>query len=482
MSGRAVSHGMAGRWAERARRARWIAGCAWGQAGDWDRHASEGSGVTTTGGRGARRSTPAAGAPAFGRPLYRCPANGRAENRLRQDWFGPRGQLLKSGATPRSRIAQGRHQAADGAQGLAFARPESIAVGIPAWSLRGVLWPACSTCVCCTARSRSTSSPSRIERAIAEEVAGLHVHIEGVALRLGDGGQLEFELKNVRVTDAGGVPLASLPPRSVSLSRKALLSGRIAPESVDLIAPRLSLFYSEDGTLSLKFAPPAETHRKRAGAIAGAARHGAARRRRAAGNRRRRRVARPHRPRQGAVRDLRARTAARARQRLPARDRTQGPPPSSSTTAAARASGACPSSTSISTTGAAAARLPAAPRSTRCRARGPSTSAPTSTRTAKTLQLAVSVQGLVPRGLARTLPQLAGLESLDVPVWGDARLDLSSTGEILSGTIGIDAAPGQVLLPWLAATPLTYRRRSSLAVLQPRRAPFRGRALGARLG
>ena len=72
----------------------------------------------------------------------------------------------------------------------------------------------------------------------------------------------------------------------------------------------------------------------------------------------------------------------------------------------------------------------------------------------KTLQLAVSVQGLVPRGLARTLPQLAALESFDVPVWGDAKLDLSSTGEILSGTIGIDAAPGQVLLPWLAATPL----------------------------
>ena len=71
---------------------------------------------------------------------------------------------------------------------------------------------------------------------------------------------------------------------------------------------------------------------------------------------------------------------------------------------------------------------------------------------AKSLQLAVSVQGLVPRGLARTLPQLAGLESFDVPVWGDAKLDLSSTGEILGGTIGIDAAPGQVLLPWLVAT------------------------------
>ena len=85
---------------------------------------------------------------------------------------------------------------------------------------------------------------------------------------------------------------------------------------------------------------------------------------------------------------------------------------------------------------------------------GPSTSAPTSTRTPSRLQLAVSVQGLVPRGLARTLPQLAVLESFDVPVWGEAKLDLSSAGEILSGTIGIDAAPGQVLLPWLAATPL----------------------------
>ena len=43
------------------------------------------------------------------------------------------------------------------------------------------------------------------------------------------------------------------------------------------------------------------------------------------------------------------------------------------------------------------------------------------------------------------------------------RLDLSNTGEILSGTIGIDAAPGQVVLPWLAATPLHDRRRRTVA-------------------
>ena len=93
-----------------------------------------------------------------------------------------------------------------------------------------------------------------IERAIAEEVAGVHVAIESVDLRLADGGQVEFELKNVRVTDSGGVPLVIAPSASVSLSRKALLRARIAPESVDLISPRLSLFYGEDGTLALKFA------------------------------------------------------------------------------------------------------------------------------------------------------------------------------------------------------------------------------------
>jgi len=62
-----------------------------------------------------------------------------------------------------------------------------------------------------------------IERAIAEEVAGVHVAIESVDLRLADGGQVEFELKNVRVTDSGGVPLVIAPSASVSLSRKALL-------------------------------------------------------------------------------------------------------------------------------------------------------------------------------------------------------------------------------------------------------------------
>jgi hypothetical protein len=94
-----------------------------------------------------------------------------------------------------------------------------------------------------------------IERAIADELAGPRVKIESVALGLNDRGLLQFELKNVRVSDAGGETLVAAPSVAMSLSRTALFSGRIAVESLDLTSARLVLFYADDGTLSLKFSP-----------------------------------------------------------------------------------------------------------------------------------------------------------------------------------------------------------------------------------
>ncbi len=85
----------------------------------------------------------------------------------------------------------------------------------------------------------------------------LSVRIETVALRLNDVGLLQFELGNVRVTDAKGEPLTMAPSALVSLSRRALLVGRLAVETIDLVSARLTLFYSDDGTLSLKFSPSA---------------------------------------------------------------------------------------------------------------------------------------------------------------------------------------------------------------------------------
>src|SRR5262249_29187645 len=94
--------------------------------------------------------------------------------------------------------------------------------------------------------------------AIAEELAGFGVEIDNVAARLNDRHQLEFELSNVRIADPSHAPLAVAPSATFSISHRALLQGRIAPESVDLISPRLVLYYGEDGKLSLQFSAPGE--------------------------------------------------------------------------------------------------------------------------------------------------------------------------------------------------------------------------------
>ncbi len=285
-----------------------------------------------------------------------------------------------------------------------------------------------------------------IEKAIGEELSGLRVRIEGVTLRLADSGEPEFELKNVRVADARDAPLALAASATVSLSHRALLAARIAPESVALVSPRLSLFYNEEGTLSLKFAAPiegsdvqrAKAQPTRVAAEAAPAGEGAL-------------------ARIDLVKVL-SESSASARRREYASSYLRGIGLKAATVVIDN--GTRKSIWHVPELDIdldhRRSRSSIAGRVTIDSLAGPWT---INFRTyehenAKALQLALSVQGLVPRGLARTLPQLAGLESFDVPVWGDAKLVLSSSGEILSGEIGVDAAPGRVLLPWLAATPL----------------------------
>lgn len=281
-----------------------------------------------------------------------------------------------------------------------------------------------------------------IERAIAEETSAVGVAIEDVSLRLGEGGQIELELKNVRVTDTGDVPLAMAPSALISLSRKALLRGRIAPESVALVQPRLSLFYSEDGRLALKFATPAEpSGSERAKALAPAPRVPAKAPVAASGQA----EAEGGLGRIDLVKVL-SESSARARRRERA-------------SAYLREIGLKSATVIIDHSGRKSVwHVPElgvdldhrrSRSSIAGRAKVDSLAGPWTVdfrtyeheATGK-LQLAVSVQGLVPRGLARALPQLAALEVVDVPLWAEAKLDLSSTGEILSGTIDIDAAPG----------------------------------------
>ena len=312
-----------------------------------------------------------------------------------------------------------------------------------------------------------------IERAIAEEIAGVRRRHRGrrpaPGRRRPDRVRAQERARH-RCRRRGRWSIA--PSASVSLSRKALLSGRIAPESVDLISPRLSLFYSEDGTLALKFAPPAEPAGSERAKLAGPARLG-----RGAGCA----SCRPGEA-DGALGridlvKMLSESSARARRREHASAYLREIGLKSATVVIDH--GGRKSIWRVPELGidldhrAAAARSPAGPRSSRSPAPGPSTSAPTSIEAANTLQLAVSVQGLVPRGLARTLPpaggpgkpRRAGVGRCPARPFQHRRDPERHHRHRRRAGAGVAAVAG--------GDAAAHRRRPSGAVLQPRRAPVR---------
>ena len=99
---------------------------------------------------------------------------------------------------------------------------------------------------------------SPIEQAINREFSGYQVRIGGAVIKHeGGNNDVRFRLVNVRILDGGGAVVAEAPAASVSLSAQALLAGRIAPAGVSLIAPKVTLSYSEAQGLALSFATDA---------------------------------------------------------------------------------------------------------------------------------------------------------------------------------------------------------------------------------
>ena len=97
-----------------------------------------------------------------------------------------------------------------------------------------------------------------IEAAINGELSDVHVKIDDAILqRAPDGPGVLFRLRNIRLVDKDGSILAQAPFAAIGMSGSALLSGRIAPGSVDFIGPRLLLFYDDAQGLSLSFSRPA---------------------------------------------------------------------------------------------------------------------------------------------------------------------------------------------------------------------------------
>lgn len=95
-----------------------------------------------------------------------------------------------------------------------------------------------------------------LEEAINSELAHAELRIkidDAILKREKDGPGVNFRLLNIRLIDKQGAVVAQAPQAAIGLSGRALLSGRIAPGSVDFIGPRLLLFQSKEGGLSLSF-------------------------------------------------------------------------------------------------------------------------------------------------------------------------------------------------------------------------------------
>lgn len=92
-----------------------------------------------------------------------------------------------------------------------------------------------------------------IETAINAEIAPLRAEIGGAVIRYEAGARdVRFRLEKVVIRGEDGSIVADAPSAGISLSARALLIGRIAPSSIDLIRPRLQLEYSDTGGLSLR--------------------------------------------------------------------------------------------------------------------------------------------------------------------------------------------------------------------------------------
>lgn len=92
---------------------------------------------------------------------------------------------------------------------------------------------------------------------IASELPGLTASVGDTVVTLTPSGGLEFRLIDLRLLERDGSPVVSAPVAAIGLSDQSYMSLRVVPERVELIEPRLALSYSDAGGLSLRFSAPA---------------------------------------------------------------------------------------------------------------------------------------------------------------------------------------------------------------------------------
>jgi len=102
-----------------------------------------------------------------------------------------------------------------------------------------------------------------IAQSLSAELGDHSIEIDDAIARLTPAGDVEFRLRDVRLLNADRKPVAAAPLAAFSMSGEALWSGRLTPERIILIEPRVTLTVAPPGeparppTLRVDAQPPA---------------------------------------------------------------------------------------------------------------------------------------------------------------------------------------------------------------------------------
>jgi hypothetical protein len=97
-----------------------------------------------------------------------------------------------------------------------------------------------------------------LARSIQAELPDTSATVEDALVTLSGDGKLELRLRGLMLADQAGAPIAVAPQAAFAISLAALWSGRIAPERVTLLEPRVLVSYTPEAGLALSFSRPIE--------------------------------------------------------------------------------------------------------------------------------------------------------------------------------------------------------------------------------
>ena len=314
-----------------------------------------------------------------------------------------------------------------------------------------------------------------IERGINAELANNSVKIEGAELYLTDRGAFEFRLRQLTVFDNDGDAIGGSPLAAVNISGAALWRLRVVPARVELIDPEINLVYTDADGLALDEVVRGPVPARRPGAPG----------------------PRQERLNPGAEPEQENSTAIK----LPPRPLNIARMLSESSQRARKRQGSGSYLVEFGLRNAtinlayagkkttwtvpeasvdfdhARRRSVISGRANIASPRGPWAISFVTDETEKTdkLEVKATVRDLVPSTLAGAAPPLALLQMIDLPIAGDATVQLSTNGDIESSQIAIEAGAGRIMHPALsqpfnltaALLSLKYEGRERTWTLEP---------------